>query len=77
MNLINEKVCGKIKGRTCAYGSEKKRYPKEGESVLSPMVSLEQLFFTLRIDAQEGCNVAILTVPVHTNMHFFQRIRGY
>ena len=26
VNLIKKKICGKIKGRTCADGSKKKRY---------------------------------------------------
>ena len=26
VNVIKEKICVKIKGRTCAYGSKKKQY---------------------------------------------------
>ena len=29
VNLIKEKIRGKIKGRTCVYGSKQKRYLKE------------------------------------------------
>ena len=29
VNIIKEKTCGKIKRRTCADGSKKKRYLKE------------------------------------------------
>ena len=36
VNLIKEKICGKIKGRTCANGGQNKRYLKEHESVYSP-----------------------------------------
>ena len=30
VNIIKEKICGKIKGITCAYGSKKKQYLEEG-----------------------------------------------
>ena len=63
VNLIKEKIFGKIKWRTYADGSKKNIYLKEGESVLSPMVSLESLFFTLIIYVHEGRDVA--TFDVH------------
>ena len=36
---------------------------KEIESVSSPIVSLESLFFTLIIDEHEGRNIATFDVP--------------
>ena len=50
VDLIKEKRNGVINGGTCANWSNKKRYLKEGESVVSPMASLEGLFTTLVID---------------------------
>ena len=50
VNLIKDKRNGKIKGRTCADGSKQKNCLKEGESISSPMVSLEALFCTLIVD---------------------------
>ena len=63
VNLINEKRNGIIKGKKCIDGSKQKRYLKEGESISSPTVSLEDLFCTLIVDAHEGRNVANLDVP--------------
>ena len=57
VNLIKEKRCGKINGRTCSYGSKQKIYLKEGYSVSFPTVSLEELFCTLIIDVHEGRNI--------------------
>ena len=63
VNLIKEKRCGKIKGRTCANGSTQRRFLGEGESVSSPTVSIEALFSTLVIDALERRDVAVFDVP--------------
>ena len=62
MNLIKEKRCGKTKGSTCADGSNQELYLKEGDIVLSPMVSLEALLYTLITDAHEGRGVATFDV---------------
>lgn len=63
VNLIKEKRDGKIKGRTCANGSEQKKFLKEDESVASPTCSVESLMSTLIIDAYEGRDIAIYDVP--------------
>ena len=62
INLIKEKRCGKIKGRTCADGRPQRAYtPREEAS--SPTISLESLMALLLIDAHEGRDVAIFDVP--------------
>jgi hypothetical protein len=63
VNLIKEKRCGKIKGRTCANGSKQRQYLKEDESVYSPTCSTESLLSTAVIDAFEKRDVAIFDVP--------------
>jgi hypothetical protein len=63
VNLIKEKRCGKIKGRTCANGSKQKRYLKTDESVYSPTVSTEALLATLIVDAKEKRDIAIYDIP--------------
>ena len=40
VNPIKEKKHGIIKGRTCADGSKKRKYLKEGNNISSPTVSL-------------------------------------
>eukprot|EP00957_Ditylum_brightwellii_P088007 6703136-Ditylum_brightwellii.AAC.1 len=62
-NLIKEKRDGKIKGRTCANGSEQWKYLKEDESVASPMVAVESLFTSLIIDAMEDRDIAVFDIP--------------
>ena len=63
VNIIAEKRCGKIKGRTCADGSKQRKYLKQDESIASPTVGLESLICTLIIDAYEGRTVGIFDVP--------------
>ena len=63
MNLIKDKRCGKIKGRTCSNGSKQRNYLKPDESVYSPTCSTEALMATFVIDAMEQRYVAILDVP--------------
>ena len=63
VNIIAQKRCGKIKGRTCADGSKQRRYLKHDESVASPTISLESLIASLIIDAHEGRSVGIFDVP--------------
>ncbi len=62
INLIAEKRCGKIKGRTCANGSRQRKYVKDGESFASPTASLESILRTLVIDTFEGRDVAVADV---------------
>ena len=62
INLIKEKHCGKIKGRTCADRRPQRAYtPREEAS--SPTTALEPLMATLLIDAREERDVAIFDVP--------------
>ena len=62
INLIKEKRCGKIKGRTCADGRPQRAYvPREEAS--SPTIYLESLMASLLIDAHEERDVAIFDVP--------------
>ena len=63
VNLIKQKIDGTIKGKTCADGSEQKRYLVKYESVVSPTVSLESLFITLVIDAYEERDIATFDIP--------------
>ena len=63
VNLIKEKRDGKIKGCTCANGSQQRRYLRDDESVASPTVFLEAILCTLLIDAFEERDVAIFDVP--------------
>ena len=62
INLIKDKRCGKIKGRTCADGRPQRAYtPREEAS--SPTIALESLMATLLLDAHEERDVAIFDVP--------------
>ena len=70
VQLIKQKRCGKIKGRTCADGRKQKEYIKEEDST-SPTVSTEALLLTLMIDANEHRDVATADVPgafLHSDM---------
>ena len=62
VNLIKEKRCGIIKGRTCADGSSQRAYIPREEAT-SPTVSMESLIATLIIDAKEQRDVAVFDVP--------------
>ena len=62
INLIKEKRCGKIKGRTVADGRPTRKYIPREEAT-SPTIALESLFATLIIDAQEGRAVQTFDVP--------------
>ena len=63
VNLIKEKCCGNIKGRTCENGSKQRNYLKLDESVSSPTCSTKSLMETLVIYAMEKIYVAIFYVP--------------
>ena len=62
VNLIAQKRCGKIKGRTCANGSRQRKYISTEESFASPTASLEAILSTLMIDAYEGIDIAVADV---------------
>ena len=62
INLIKEKRCGQIKGRTVADGSQQRKYVSRDETT-SPTMSLQALFATLIIDVQEGRKVQAFDVP--------------
>ena len=57
INLIKEKRCGKIKGRTVADGRKQRKHVPKSESS-SPALSIDALLTTLIIDAKEGRSVA-------------------
>ena len=62
MNLIKEKLLGKINGRTCADVSTKRGYiPREDSS--SPTISIEALTANVVLDAYEYFDVAIFYLP--------------
>jgi hypothetical protein len=61
VNLIKEKRCGKLKGRTCADGrAQRDLYTKE--QTASPTVSTDALMLSLMIDALEHRDVATADV---------------
>ena len=62
VNLIKEKRCGKLKGRTCANGSRQRKYLKDGEDFASPTASLESILTTLVVDAWEDRDIGIADV---------------
>jgi hypothetical protein len=62
VNLINEKGCGRVKGRTCADGSKQRACIRQEEAT-SPTVSMEALTASLVVDAHEKRAVVILDVP--------------
>ena len=70
INLIKEKRCGKIKGRTVADGRPQRRYISREEAT-SPTISQEALMLSLMIDAKEKRNVSIFDIPgayLHADM---------
>jgi hypothetical protein len=77
INVIKEKRCGKIKGRTVADGSAQRHlYTKEETS--SPTVSTDALMLSLMIDAAEERDVATADVAgayLHADMEDFTILR--
>ena len=62
VNLIKEKQCGKIKGRTCADDGTQRGYIPRGDS--SPQTtSVEALKASFVMDAYEGRDVSIFDDP--------------
>ena len=77
INLIKEKRCGRLKGRTCADGrAQRGLYTKE--QTASPTVSTDALMMTLMIDALEQRDVATADVAgayLHADMDDFVIIK--
>jgi len=73
VNLIKEKRCGRLKGRTCADGqSQWVGYTKE--ETTSPTVSTDALMLSIIIDAYENCDVVTADVEgayLHADMEDF------
>ena len=65
VDLIKQKICGTIKGRTCDDVSKQKIYLGKDETVSLSTVSLESLFTRLVIDAYKESNIATFDVPEH------------
>lgn len=63
VNLIDEKLDDRIKGRSCANGSKQIYYLKEFESVASHTFSLEGLMVSLMLAAYEGCHFISFDAP--------------
>lgn len=61
INLIKEKRCGKLKGRTVADGRPQKALYDKSETA-SPTVSTDGLMLSIMIDAHEGRDVATADV---------------
>ena len=75
VNIITEKRCGKIKGRTFTDWSKQRCYLKHDESIASSTVSLESLISTLLIiDAYEGRSEGLFDVPGGIFTQKFQKI---
>ena len=60
-SLLKEKICGKLKGRTCADGNKQCPCISKEES-LFPTASTEALIKTLVIDSQEGREITTANV---------------
>ena len=60
--FLKEKRCGKIKGRGCANGKPQRMYIDKDDAA-SPTVSIEAVFLSLLIDAQEQRDVAVIDIP--------------
>jgi hypothetical protein len=77
INMIKEKRCGKIKGRTVANGSlQRQLYTKE--ETTSPTLSTDALMITILIDASEGQDVATADVAgayLHAKMEDFTLLK--
>ena len=62
VDLIKEKHCGNIKGRTCENGSKQRKYLKPDESIYSPICSTKALIANLFIDVMAQIDVVIFDV---------------
>ena len=70
INLIKEKRCGKLKGRTVADGSAQRDLYTKDETA-SPTISNDALMLTLLVDAWENMDVATADVSgayLHADM---------
>lgn len=73
ITLIKEKLCGKLKGRTCADGRKQRPYISK-ENSTSPTVSTKALVITLAISAANDRNFATCNIVVaylNTDMDVF------
>ena len=80
INLIKEKRCGKIKGRTCADGRPQRKLYERSETS-SPTASSDAIMLTLAIDALEGRDVATADVAgaylnAEMNDYVLMRLEG-
>ena len=78
--FLKEKRDGTIKARACADG-RKQRDTTAEEEAASPTVSIESVFMTCAIEAQEGRDVAVMDLPgafLHAdcNDHVIMRFQG-
>jgi hypothetical protein len=60
--FLKEKRCGRIKGWGCADGCKQRLY-KTKEETSSPTVSVEALFLSCIIDAQQQRDVGMCDIP--------------
>ena len=77
INLIKEKRCGRLKGRTVADGRPQRTLYDKSETT-SPTVATDSLMLSLMIDAQEGRDVATADVAgayLKADMHDFVPMR--
>jgi hypothetical protein len=68
---LNQKRCGRIKGRGCADGRKQRLYKTKKEETSSPTVSTEALLLTSLIDAGEERKVVTVDIPgafMHADM---------
>jgi hypothetical protein len=78
INLIKEKRCGRLKGRTCCADGRPQRGMYTKEQTASPTVSTDALMLSLMIDALEQRDVATADVTgayLHADMDDFVVIK--
>ena len=71
VNLIKEKRGRDVKGRTCANGSNQRKYLRSDESVASPTVSTKGMIGSFVIDAYKEREIGSFDIPgayLHANM---------
>ena len=77
---MKQKRCGKIKGRTCTYGSTQRRFLKEFETVALPTLSLDGLLGSTSIVFYEERDVdvpgAFLYLDLPPGKRLFLYLRG-
>jgi len=79
--FLTEKRDGTIKARSCADGSKQRTWMSKDDTA-SPTVSLESIFLTCVIDAEENRDVAVVDIPnafiqtAHTGNKVILKIKG-